>query len=140
MSETTEPNGGSKVVRAVDFRWQGVPERQYKEEDGTFHGVLRQTLLGEGEGEEALAFLTRYFEIAPGGWSTLERHGHPHAVIVLAGRGHVLLGEETLPLAPHDCVYVAPETPHQFRADRGGPLGFLCIVDRVRDRPVPLEP
>lgn len=128
-------SGGSKVVRGVGFRWEGIPERRYKEEDGTFRGVLRQTLLGEGEQEAALAFLTRYFEIAPGGWSTLERHGHPHAVVVLAGRGHVVLGEETFSLAAHDCVYVAPDTPHQFRADQGEPLGFLCIVDRDRDRP-----
>ena len=129
---------GSKVVRGEGFRWEGIPERRYKEEDGTFRGVLRQTLLGEGEGEAALAFLTRYFEIAPGGFSTLERHGHPHAVVVLAGRGHVVLGEETFPLAPHDCVYVSPETPHQFRADEGETLGFLCIVDRDRDRPRPI--
>ena len=133
-----EGSGGSKVVRGAEFRWEGVPERRYKEEDGTFQGVLRQTLLGEGAGQEALAFLTRYFEIAPGGWSTLERHGHPHAVVVLSGRGHVVLGGETFSLAPHDCVYVAPETPHQFRADLGEPLGFLCIVDRDRDRPRPI--
>ena len=137
----SEPEAGSKVIRGVGvrgFRWEGVPERRYKEEDGTFRGVFRQTLLGEGEGEGALAFLTRYFEIAPGGFSTLERHGHPHAVVVLSGRGHVVLGKETISLAPHDCVYVAPETPHQFRADLGEPLGFLCIVDRDRDRPRPI--
>ena len=40
---------------------------------------------------------------------SLERHGHPHAVVVLSGRGHVVLGEETYSLAPHDCVYVAPD-------------------------------
>ncbi len=130
----SDPEAGSKVVRGVGFRgfrWEGVPERHYKEEDGTFRGVLRQTLLGEGEGEAALAFLTRYFEIAPGGFSTLERHGHPHAVVVLSGCG-------PFSLAPHDCVYVAPETPHQLRADQGEPLGFLCIVDRDRDRPRPI--
>ncbi len=26
-------------------------------------------------------------------------------------------------------------TWHQFRATRGEPLGFLCMVDAVRDRP-----
>ncbi|HEV7669622.1 MAG TPA: cupin domain-containing protein [Thermoanaerobaculia bacterium] len=134
-----EETGGSKVVRGLDFRWEGIPERRYKEEDGTFQGVLRQTLLGEGEGEAPLAFLTRYFEIEPGGFSTLERHGHPHAVVILRGSGHVVLGGETHPLVPHDCVYVAPETPHQFRADLGEPLGFLCIVDRDRDRPRPIR-
>ncbi|HXU44383.1 MAG TPA: cupin domain-containing protein, partial [Thermoanaerobaculia bacterium] len=75
------PRSPSKILRANGFRWDGVPERQYKkneEGEATHRGVVRQTLLGEGEGEEPLAFLTRYFEIEPGGWSTLERHGHPH--------------------------------------------------------------
>ena len=38
-----------------------------------------------------------------------------------------------------DAIYVAPHEPHQFRnpsADE--PLGFLCIVDAERDRPVAL--
>ena len=35
-----EETGGSKVVRGADFRWEGIPERRYKEEDGTFRGVL----------------------------------------------------------------------------------------------------
>jgi mannose-6-phosphate isomerase-like protein (cupin superfamily) len=41
-------------------------------------------------------------------------------------------------LVPFDCVFVAPGEPHQFRADDGEPLGFLCMVDRERDRPEPL--
>jgi mannose-6-phosphate isomerase-like protein (cupin superfamily) len=129
----------SKVVKHSDFRWQGVPERAYKEvAEGQFCGVVRQTLLGLGEGEEDLSFLTRYFEIAPGGWSSLERHQHPHAVIVLRGRGSVVLEGVEHPLEPFDCVYVAPGAPHQFRA-ADEPLGFLCVVDRERDRPEPLE-
>ncbi|MBI2536308.1 MAG: cupin domain-containing protein, partial [Gemmatimonadetes bacterium] len=38
-------------------------------------------------------------------------------------------------ITPYDCVYVAPGTTHQFRATGTEPLGFLCMVDRVRDRP-----
>jgi mannose-6-phosphate isomerase-like protein (cupin superfamily) len=125
----------SKVLKGAGWRWSEVPLRQYKEEDGSFRSVTRQTLLGEGVGEEDLRFLTRYFEIAPGGFSTLERHGHPHSVVILRGAGSVVLDGEAHPLEPFDCVYVAPETSHQFRADRGEPLGFLCIVDRDRDRP-----
>ena len=36
----------------------------------------------------------RYFEMAPGGYSTLERHEHMHAVMILRGHGHCLLGGE----------------------------------------------
>ncbi len=132
-------SGRSKVVKHDAFRWHGVPQRAYKEAGGgPFRGVLRKTLLGSGEGEEDLTFLTRYFEIAPGGWSTLERHRHPHAVVVLRGRGSLVLDGAEHALEPFDCVYVAPGAPHQFRAAAAEPLGFLCVVDRERDRPEPL--
>jgi quercetin dioxygenase-like cupin family protein len=130
----------SKVIRGRQFRWQGVPLRAYKDEGeqaGRFRGVTRQTLLGEGGDEAALNFVTRYFEVAPGGFSSLELHRHPHSVVVVRGRGRVVLGGESHELEPFDVVYVAPETVHQFRADAGEPLGFLCVVDRDRDRPRP---
>jgi S-methyl-1-thioxylulose 5-phosphate methylthiotransferase len=125
----------SKVVRASGFRWEGVDLREYRADGALYKGVTRQTLLGEGEGEADLDFVTRYFEIQPGGYSTLERHRHPHAVVVIRGRGRVALGERTYDVAPFDCVYVAPGAVHQFTASGDEPLGFLCMVDRVRDRP-----
>lgn len=125
----------SKVLTCRGFRWQGLELKAYKSDDAPYKHVTRQTLLGEGPGEEALQFVTRYFEVQPGGYSTLELHQHPHAVVILRGRGHVVLGEETHQIAPYDCVYVAPGTKHQFRATGTEPLGFLCVVDRVRDRP-----
>ncbi len=103
--------------------------------DVPYKGVTRQTLLGEGTGEEPFSFLTRYFEIEPGGYSTLERHRHPHAVVVIRGTGRVTLGERAFDIAPFDCVYVSPGVAHQFRATGHEPLGFLCTVDRIRDRP-----
>lgn len=58
---------------------------------------------------------------------------------MLRGRGTVLLGDRAHRLAPLDAVYVAPEAVHQFRAAGDEPFGFLCIVDRVRDRPVVID-
>lgn len=130
-------SGGSKVLPAHDYRWP-VALKPYKDGGELYRDVTRQTLLGEGEGEDALAFVTRYFEIAAGGFSTLEHHQHAHAVVVLRGHGTVQLGERRFAIGPPDCVYVAPGEAHQFRADQGGAMGFLCIVDRERDRPVPL--
>jgi quercetin dioxygenase-like cupin family protein len=125
----------SKVIRHAGFRWAGVPVADYKPDPALFRGVTRQTVVGDGPGEEGSAVVTRYFEVQPGGYSTLERHEHRHTVIVLRGRGTVRLGAETHDLAPFDAVYVAPHTIHQFRADAGEPLGFLCVVERERDRP-----
>src|SRR5438128_5790758 len=125
----------SKVLTAQTVRWQGVEVREYKADGAPYKDVTRQTVLGDGDGEADLNFITRYFEIQPGGYSTLERHRHPHAVVVIRGRGRVALGEHTYDLAPFDCVYVAPGAVHQFAASGGAPLGCLCMVDRGRHRP-----
>jgi quercetin dioxygenase-like cupin family protein len=112
-----------------------VAGRAYKEGRGSHAGVTRFELLGREPDETALRFETRYFEVASGGYTSLERHRHPHTVIVIRGSG-TLVGEgEEHPIRPFDCVYVAPDDVHQFRADRGETLGFLCVVDRERDRP-----
>ena len=129
----------SKVIRCDSFRWQGVELAAYKAPGAQFKDVTRQTLLGEGEGEGTLNFIVRYFEVQSGGYSSLERHQHPHAVVVLRGEGRVVLGGQSHAIAPYDCVYVAPGAIHQFHATGGEPLGFLCIVDRVRDQPQPVS-
>ena len=91
-----------------------------------------------GETGENTAFHLRYFEIAPGGFSSFEQHAHEHAVFVLRGQGEVQLGEQVHALGHGDVVYVAHER-HQFRNPSATePLGFLCIVDAQRDRPVVL--
>lgn len=128
-------NNRSKVVRAQGYRWEGVPLREYKAQAVHFEGITRQTLLGEGEGEMALPHLTRYFEIQPGGYSSLERHEHIHTVVIIRGQGEVILEDRVEPVALHDVVYVAPRAFHQFHATGEEPLGFLCIVCRDRDRP-----
>lgn len=125
----------SKVVKADGYRWDSVPRREYKDEGESYEGVHRYTLLGKEGGGEALNFQTRYFEVAAGGYTTLERHRHPHSVVVIRGRGSVVLGNGLHELELHDVVYVSPGTLHQFLADRGEVLGFLCVVDRERDRP-----
>ena len=118
--------------KAKDYRWDGVDELPYKEDDrALFKTITRQVLFSDPEMHSEL----RYFEMAPGGFSTLERHQHPHAVVVIRGRGRVMLGDKSYDIAPFDCVYVSPGVAHQFRATGDEPLGFLCTVDRVRDRP-----
>lgn len=129
----------SKVIPFTRFRWEGIELRAYKaEEEASFRDVTRQNILGDGPGEEPLSYVTRYFEIQPGGWSTLERHRHPHCVFIIRGTGEVVLGDAVHPIAPFDCVYVAPGAVHQFRATGEKPLGFLCVVDRERDKPEPM--
>lgn len=126
----------SKVIRQQDFQWSGIVRKEYKADGSHFRDIVRHTLLGEASDEKALKSVLRYFEIQPGGYSSLERHQHPHMVVIVRGRGRVILDDTVEPVGYLDCVYVAPGTLHQFHAAEGEPLGFLCIVDRERDRPV----
>jgi quercetin dioxygenase-like cupin family protein len=113
-------------------RWQEVVVSEYKVEGSApFRDVTRQVLFDD----PALASQLRYFEVAPGGHTTLERHEHAHAVVVHRGSGRCLVGDHVYTLAEHDLVHVPALTWHQFRANTDRPLGFLCMVNVARDRP-----
>jgi quercetin dioxygenase-like cupin family protein len=115
-----------------DFRWQDVELLPYKEDGrALFKSITRQVLFSDPELHGEL----RYFEVAPGGYSTLERHEHMHAVLILRGRGHCLVGNEVRPVETRDLVTVPRLTWHQFRATADEPLGFLCMVNAARDKP-----
>jgi mannose-6-phosphate isomerase-like protein (cupin superfamily) len=118
--------------RAHGYRWDGVDELPYKEDErALFKSITRQVLFCDPELHGEL----RYFEVAAGGFSTLERHQHMHAVLILRGSGHCLVGSEVRSLETRDLVTVPPLTWHQFRATKGEPLGFLCMVNARRDKP-----
>ena len=123
-----------KLVRKHDgaFHWEGVDVLQYKQEGSApFRDVTRQVLFDD----PSMATQLRYFEVAPGGWTTLERHEHVHNVMVIRGKGRCLVGDKAWDLAQNDLVSVPPMTWHQFHAAADEPLGFLCLVNRERDRP-----
>ncbi|HEY4408001.1 MAG TPA: cupin domain-containing protein [Xanthobacteraceae bacterium] len=127
-----------KVERPVhrrardDYRWDGVDELPYKEDErALFKSITRQVLFSDPELHGEL----RYFEVAAGGFSTLERHEHMHAVLILRGRGDCLIGDQVRALETRDLVTVPALTWHQFRASKGEPLGFLCMVNALRDKP-----
>lgn len=126
----------SKIIKCKNYRWKGIEPRVYKDDKSCYKGVKRFSILGEREDEQQLNFQTRYFEVETGGYTTLEYHKHPHSVIVIKGSGSVILNDKVAELNLHDVIYISPESLHQFHADSGEPLGFLCIVDRYRDRPV----
>jgi quercetin dioxygenase-like cupin family protein len=131
---------GSRVHRflpGTPNAWSGVAIQDYKAAADHHCGVIRSVLVGEG-GEKS-SFHVRYFEVVPGGFSTLERHDHEHFVLVLRGEGVVRLGDGEHPLAFGDAVHVASGEVHQLRnASATEPFGFLCVVDAERDRPVPV--
>jgi len=116
-----------------NFRWQKVPIKKYKAKGNTFKSIVKQSILGENIND--LNFCTRYFEIKKDGYSSLEYHEHPHVVVVIRGTGIAIIGTELLSIKPFDCLYIPPNTYHQLQTKGEESLGFLCIVDKVRDKP-----
>ncbi len=107
------------------FDWDGVSQSRYPP-DKEMRGVSVRWLIGPEE--RAPNFCLRYFEIEPGGWSSLDRHAHDHGVMILRGRGQVQLGEETFEVAFGDVIYIPPHEAHQFKNAGDEPLGFLCVI------------
>ncbi|SPQ00850.1 Cupin domain protein [Candidatus Sulfobium mesophilum] len=116
-----------------DMTWQGIADEPYKTAADGWSNIVRRVLIG-GRGESA-KFHVRYFEIAPGGTSSLERHRHEHVVICVKGEGVVRTGRTRRKMRYMDTLYISPDTVHQLRNPNDVPFGFLCIVNARRDKP-----
>jgi len=126
-----EQQPGHRATTALG-RWRDVELMAYKQDDASpFRDVTRQLLFSDPR----LNCEWRYFEVAPGGYSTLERHDHVHAVMIHRGKGQCLVGQRVTDVVVGDLVFIPPQTWHQFRANAGHELGFLCLVNVERDRP-----
>ena len=106
------------------FDWEDVPEKVIDAANAS--GVTGKVLVGPAD--DAPNFRIRYFRIAPGGFSTLERHPHEHGVFILHGQARIRLGADAVEAGPLDVVYVPGNELHQFQALGEEPLGFLCVI------------
>jgi quercetin dioxygenase-like cupin family protein len=135
--------GGLVKFDVERFGWADVAATAYKPAEDAeargmdFMGVSRHTLAAPEE--LPAAWELRYFEFEPGGYSSLEKHRHAHFVVVLRGCGRALVGPHVATCRPFDAVYVPSLAPHRWMTAGKEPFGFLCTVDRDRDRPQPLQ-
>jgi len=106
------------------FNWEEVPGESYNFAGAK--GVVRRWLIGEREG--APYFAMRYFEVEPGGCTSLDEHAHDHGVIVLKGKGRVLLGDREFEIKFGDVVYVSCKERRQFKNTGDAPFGFICVI------------
>ncbi len=120
------------ILRSENGTYPETTLEHYKDTPGSWMSITRRTLFKT----EDSSFQGRYFEIAPGGYSSHEKHAHEHFVVVARGTGEVLLGDTWEPVTQGDVVHVTPWTPHQFKNTGQGPFAFFCTVDKLRDRPV----
>ena len=105
------------------WEWADVPPQTYA--GGGAVGSTRRVLIGPDDG--AGNFSLRYFEIAPGGQTSFDKHAHDHGVMIVKGRARVRLGWKVVEMDPGDVVYIAPQEEHQFEAIGPGPVGMLCV-------------
>lgn len=123
----------NRLYKHKNFKWQGIKTERYKSIKGEWSDIVRQTLIGNHG--EATKFHLRYFEIAPGGCSSFEKHRHEHVVVCVRGKGKVLTGKKIHTMTFMDTIYIAPDTPHQLKNPFKEPFGFFCIVNARRDKP-----
>lgn len=92
-------------------------------------GVRIRLLIHDADG--APHFYMRQFTVAPGGHTP--RHSHPweHEVYVVAGAGVAVAPDGDHPIGVGDCVFVPPDTLHQFRSTGGEELKILCLVPKT---------
>jgi quercetin dioxygenase-like cupin family protein len=89
-------------------------------------GVRKQVLIGAQEGWDD--YVMRQFHLKAGGFTPRHSHGWLHINYVTSGKGTLLLGEREYPIKKGSIAYVSPGLEHQFRADQGSDVSFICIV------------
>jgi quercetin dioxygenase-like cupin family protein len=104
------------------YTWEDLDILRYKEDGNHFKDITRQILY---PGCADLPVQFRYFEIGPGGHSTLERHHHVHAILVIRGSGEALVDGSIRSLKMFDVVEIPSGAWHQFCATSGEAFGIL---------------
>lgn len=88
--------------------------------------VSMRIMIGRADG--APNFALRSFQVAPGGFTPRHSHDYEHEVVVIGGRGTAECAGEHHEVVEGDVLLVPANALHQFRADRGEELNFLCLV------------
>lgn len=113
------------------WNYPDVPIREYRSD--VSKGVTKQVLVGTEHG--ASDFIVRYFTVAPGGHTAFDQHEHQHGVVIVQGKGRVLLGEAWHEIGVGDSVFTDTNEVHQFEAAGDQPLGFICVIPTWAEQP-----
>lgn len=128
----------SYLLKKTPTGWTDRATAAYKTDQTLPHSNASRTEL-IGQASEDTTFNLRYFELQPGGNTSLEQHQHTHVVIGVIGQGSLQIGDNVNTLMPHDMAYIPGNTPHQLQNTTDEPFGFYCLVDRRRDKPIPVN-
>ncbi len=108
------------------FKWEGVEAIPLDIEG--IQSAAKHILIGDKEG--APNSIMRYFSLAPGGHSKMERHPQEHEVLVVQGKGKVRIGDNDFTVNLFDAVFIESNELHQFSNPFDHPFGFICVIPK----------
>jgi len=112
------------------FNWEGTRTRTYQV-DGVSQ-VSETWLIGKKEG--AQNFAMRYYQLEPGGSSRKEQHPYDHGILILQGRGEVLIDQDISSFERGDIIYIPPDALHQLSNTGTDLMGFICVIPARREK------
>lgn len=110
------------------FKWDGSRTRAYHANN--VNQVTETWLIGKAEKAENFAF--RYYQVGPDGYTREEQHPHDHGILIMQGKGEILIDKEITPVSQGDVIYIPPNALHQLINPGENPLGFLCVIPAKR--------
>ena len=105
------------MVRRFDEFKEVIPE-----EPG-IKGVKMKVLSPEGR-----PFIVRLFSVEPGGNTPYHSHSWEHQVVILRGKGRVIVGDRNFDVEKDFYLFIPPNEHHQFINTGEEPLEFICVV------------
>jgi quercetin dioxygenase-like cupin family protein len=93
--------------------------------------VMKRVLVSPAEGWDG--WVMRLFDVEPGGHTPRHAHDWPHINFIAAGSGTLHLDGEDYRIEAGSFAFVPAGLVHQFSADAGGSLSFVCIVPEHGD-------
>jgi len=84
-----------------------------------------------GEAENSPTAIMRRFKVEAGGYTPKHTHDYEHVVFVLSGKGTLYASNGEFDLQTGTHLIVDPNEIHQFKADCGEQLEFLCIIPKI---------
>ncbi|MHA1147237.1 MAG: cupin domain-containing protein [Promethearchaeota archaeon] len=74
-------------------------------------------------------YMTRRFEILPGGQIGIHNHPEEHHIYILEGEGLVIDAKKNkIGVRPGDVLYIPPDEPHGYENNSTTVFAFLCII------------
>ena len=95
------------------------------ETEGASRVTIREMIT---EKDGAPNYSMRYFVVEAGGQTPFHEHPWEHEVFIRKGSGTLALESGERDLSEGDFVFIEPNLRHSFKASRGQPLEFICVI------------